>query len=82
MYHTPLTWYEQEKLEHKAHIQAFPLALWFLRLYSFKDRSNLLHNNLPPVLVLIQLNPVQVSLSYFLKIHVNIIHTSTLSSSK
>jgi hypothetical protein len=24
MYHTPLTWYEQENLGHKAHIEALP----------------------------------------------------------
>jgi hypothetical protein len=39
MYHTPLTWYEQENLGHKAHIEASPPALWFLRLYSFKNGS-------------------------------------------
>jgi len=24
MYHTPLTWYEQESLGYKAHFEAFP----------------------------------------------------------
>jgi len=24
MYHTPLTWYEQENLGHKAHLRSFP----------------------------------------------------------
>jgi hypothetical protein len=37
-YHTPLAWYEQENLGHKAHIEALPPVLWFLRLYSFKGR--------------------------------------------
>jgi hypothetical protein len=37
MYHTPLTWYEQENLGHTAHIEALPPALWFLRLYYFKN---------------------------------------------
>jgi hypothetical protein len=37
MYHTPLTWYEQENLGHKAHIEALLPGLWFLHLYSFKD---------------------------------------------
>ena len=35
MHHTPLTWYEQENLGHrKAHFEAFPSALWFLRLFT------------------------------------------------
>jgi hypothetical protein len=29
MYHTPLTWYEQESLGHKAHFEALPRALVF-----------------------------------------------------
>jgi hypothetical protein len=37
MCHTPLTWYEQENLGYKTHIEALPPVLWFLRLYSFKD---------------------------------------------
>jgi hypothetical protein len=37
-YHTPLAWYEQENLGHKAHIEALPPALWVLLLYSFKGR--------------------------------------------
>jgi len=32
MYHTALIWYEQKNLGHKAHFEAFPRALWFLRL--------------------------------------------------
>jgi hypothetical protein len=32
MYHTPLTWYEQENLGHKAHFEALPPALWFASL--------------------------------------------------
>jgi len=32
MYHTPLTWYEQENLGYKAYFEALPRALWFLRL--------------------------------------------------
>jgi len=34
MYHTTLSWYEQENLGHKAHIEALPRALWFLRLFT------------------------------------------------
>jgi hypothetical protein len=30
MYHTPLTWYEQENLGQKAHFEAFHRTLWFL----------------------------------------------------
>jgi hypothetical protein len=33
MYHTLLTWYEQENLGYKAHFEALPRALWFLRLF-------------------------------------------------
>jgi len=39
MYHTPLTQYEQENLGHKAHFEAFPRTLWFLRLYLSKGGS-------------------------------------------
>jgi hypothetical protein len=39
MYHTSLAWYEQEKLGHKAHLDAFPRSLWFLRLLSSKGGS-------------------------------------------
>jgi hypothetical protein len=34
MYHTPLTWYEEENLGHKAHFEALSRALWFLRLFT------------------------------------------------
>jgi len=34
MYHTPLTWYEQENLGYKAYFEALPRALWFLRLFT------------------------------------------------
>jgi len=33
MYHTTLTWYKEENLGFKAHIEALPKALWFLRLF-------------------------------------------------
>jgi len=32
--HTPLTCYEQENPGHEAYFEAFPKALWFLRLCS------------------------------------------------
>jgi len=34
MYHTPLTWDEQESLGHKAHFEALFRALRFLRLFT------------------------------------------------
>jgi len=34
MYHTPLTWYEQENLGYKAHVEVLPRALWFLCLFT------------------------------------------------
>jgi len=34
MYHIPLAWYEQENLGYKAHSEALPRALWFLRLFT------------------------------------------------
>jgi len=39
MYHTPLTWKEQENLGNKSHFEALPRALWFC-VYS---RCNLDH---------------------------------------
>jgi len=37
MYHTPLTWYEQENLGYKPHFESLPRALWFY----IPSRSNL-----------------------------------------
>jgi hypothetical protein len=33
MYLIPLTWYEQENLGYKAHVEALPRALWILHLF-------------------------------------------------
>jgi hypothetical protein len=33
MYHIPLTWYEQENLGYKAHVEALPKALVFASLH-------------------------------------------------
>jgi hypothetical protein len=40
MYHTPFTWYEQENLGYKAHFEAFPRALWSLRLFTKAARRS------------------------------------------
>jgi hypothetical protein len=37
MYHTPLTWYEQENQAYTEHFEAFPRKHWFLCLLSSKD---------------------------------------------
>jgi len=40
MRYTPLTWYEQEDLKHKAHLESLPRAL-FLRLLASKFGSQI-----------------------------------------
>ena len=39
MYHTPLTWYEEENLEHMDRFEATPRTVWFLRQLLSKDGS-------------------------------------------
>jgi len=34
MYHTQLTWYEQENLGYKVNFEAWPRTLWFLFLFT------------------------------------------------
>jgi len=43
MRYTPLTWYEQEDLRHKAHLESLPRALFFYvsshRMLDHKDAA-------------------------------------------